>query len=148
MMKGTRFYKLIIIALVALNIGTLAYFQLTKPPHPPRPGELILSSKLQLKDDSKSKVDALEKQHHKDKKVLIHRDHGLHRKLFNRIGSGQPTYDLLSQINKNKEEIESMTFIFFDDVAEFCNEKQKKKLIEFVQKRLNRIRPGPPPPRR
>ena len=148
MMKGTRFYKLIIIALVALNIGTLAYFQLSKPPHPPKLGEIILSSKLELKDDAKSKVDALEKQHHKDKKVLIHRDHDLHRKLFNRLGSGQPTHDLLNQINKNKEEIESMTFIFFDDVTEYCNEKQKKKLIQFVQKRLNKIRPGPPPPRR
>ncbi|MFT6984166.1 MAG: hypothetical protein ACJAUD_002946, partial [Crocinitomicaceae bacterium] len=38
-MKGTRFYKLIIVALVLLNIGTLAYFQLTKPPHPPKPGK-------------------------------------------------------------------------------------------------------------
>ncbi len=148
MMKGTRFYKLIIIALVAMNIGTLAYFQLTKPPHPPKPNHGDLGRQLKLKDDSKSKVDALEKQHHKDKKVLIHRDHDLHRKLFNRIGTDKPTHVLLNQIAKNKEEIESMTFIFFDDVAEYCNEKQKKKLIQFVQKRLNRIRPGPPHPRR
>jgi hypothetical protein len=147
-MKGTRFYKLIIIALVALNIGTLAYFQLSKPPHPPRPGEIILSSKLELKGKAKSQVNALEKEHHRKKKKLVHRDHDLHKKLFNRIGTEKPTHDLLNQIDKNKEEIESMTFIFFDEVAEFCNEKQKKKLIEFVQKRLNRIRPGPPPPRR
>lgn len=151
MMKGTRFYKLLIIVLVILNIGTLAYFQLSKPPHPPhppKPGHGILALELNLKGDSKSKVDALEKQHHKDKKVLIHRDHDLHRKLFNKIGSVEPTQDLLDQIDKNKSEIESMTFTFFDDVAEYCNEKQKKVLIEFVQKRLNRIRPGPPPPRR
>lgn len=148
MMEGTRFYKLIIIALVALNVGTLAYFQLTKPPHPPRPDRGNLTRQLELENGVKSKVDAFAKQHHMDKKVLIQKDHELHRKLFNRIGSGKPTYDLLDQIDKNKSKIESMTFIFFDDVAKHCNENQKKKLIKFVQKRLNRIRPGPPPPRR
>jgi hypothetical protein len=143
-MKGTRFYKLIIVALVLLNIGTLAYFQLTKPPHPPKPGKGELAIQLELKGNSKTKVDALEKQHHKDKRELSQRDHALHKKLFNCIGTDKPTNDLLDQINKNKEEIESMTFIFFDEVAEHCNAKQKKKLIKFVQQRLNRIRPGPP----
>ncbi|MFT6924006.1 MAG: hypothetical protein ACJA1C_003026 [Crocinitomicaceae bacterium] len=147
-MKGTRFYKLIIVALVLLNIGTLVYFQLTKPSHPPKPNHGDLGRQLELKGEAKSKVDALEKQHHKDKKVLLQKDHALHKKLFNCIGTDKPTNDLLDQINKNKEEIESMTFIFFDEVAEHCNAKQKKKLIKFVQQRLNRIRPGPPPPRR
>lgn len=148
MMKGTKFYKLIIVALVALNIATLVYFQLSKPPRPPKPNHVGLARQLELKDGAKSKVEALTKKHHVDKKVLVQKDHELHRKLFNRIGSGKPTYDLLSQIDKNKSEIESMTFIFFDEITEHCNAKQKKKLIKFVQQRLNRIRPGPSRPRR
>ncbi|NRA11507.1 MAG: hypothetical protein HRT57_06105 [Crocinitomicaceae bacterium] len=148
MMKGTRFYKLLILALVILNICTLAYFQLTKYTPPPRPNKQEISKTLELKGDAKSSVNALEKDHHNRKKTLVHRDHELHEKLFNRIGSGKPTHDLLNQIGKNKEEIESMTFIFFDEVAEHCNDRQKEKLIKFVQRRLNRLRPGPRPPRR
>lgn len=147
-MRSPKFYKIIIVALVVLNLSTMAFFWLTKPPHPPRPGEEKISLKLELKGESKSKVDALEVDHHKKKRALVHRDHSLHEKLFNRIGSGLPTTDLLFQIDENKKEIESMTFEFFDDVAGFCNDRQKKELIKFVQERLNNLRPGPPPPPR
>ena len=101
-----------------------------------------------MKGESKSKVDALEVDHHKNKKILVHKDHSLHEKLFNLIGTGKPTDELLSKIDKNKEEIELMTFTFFDDVAKYCDKSQKKELINFVQKRLNNLRPGPPPPPR
>lgn len=148
-MRGPKFYKVIIVALVVLNLATLSFYWFSKPPHPPRPGAEKLSLKLELKGDSKSKVDALEIQHHKDKKKLMRKDHTLHEILFNRIGTGKPADALLSKIDENKVEIELMTFDFFDEVAKYCNRSQKKQLIEFVQTRLNRIRPGgPPPPRK
>ena len=147
-MKSLKFYKIIIAALVILNLSTLAFYWFRKPPHPPKPGKHELSLMLNLEGDAKSKVDALEVEHHKQKKILVHKDHDLHKQLFNQIGSGKSTDELLSQIDKNKEEIESMTFLFFDEVASHCDEKQKKELIQFVQKRLNSLRPGPPPPPR
>lgn len=147
-MKSPKFYKIIIVALVVLNLSTLTFFWLTKPPHPPRPGEHKLSLKIELTGEAMSKVDAMEVEHHKKKRALVHKDHSLHKKLFDLIGTGKPTKEVLDQIDKNKEEIESMTFEFFDDVAEHCNENQKKELIKFVQERLNGLRPGPPPPPR
>jgi len=147
-MRSPKFYKIIIVALVILNLSTLAFFWFTKPPHPPKPGENKISLKLELTGDAKSKVDALEVEHHKEKKALIQKDHRLHKELFSLIGTGESTEDIFNKIDKNKEKIESMTFEFFDDVAAHCNKNQKKELIDFVHDRVNRLRPGPPPPRK
>lgn len=147
-MRSPKFYKIIIVALVVLNLSTLAFYWLTKPPHPPKPGEHKISLKLELKGDAKSKVDALEVDHHKKKRALVYRDRELHKKLFNLIGTEKSVDELLEEIDKNKEEIESMTFIFFNNISEYCDENQKKELIKSVQERLNRLRPGPPPPPR
>lgn len=148
-MKSPKFYKLIITALVIINLGTLAFFWLSKPPHPPKAGEgPKLSEQLELRGEAKSKVDALEKEHHKTKKVLMHKDRQLHQKLFECVGEEKDVEPILNELNENKEEIERMTFEFFDAVASHCDDQQKKKLRDDLQKRLHNLFGPPPPPRK
>ena len=147
-MRSLKFYKLVIVVLVVLNISTLAYYTLTKPPHPPKPGDHQISLRLELDGEAKSKVDVLEKQHHKQKRALMHKDNRLHKKLFQLIGTDKSPDEILGQIANNRNRMELMTYEFFNEIAEHCNEKQKKELLQFVDMRLNKMRPGPPPPRR
>lgn len=149
-MKGEKFYKWIIGLLVVINLGTLAFMWFGRPPHPPPPPhpgeEPRLATEIGLTGESKKKVDALEKQHHLDKHQLMEKDSELHKKLFSKIGSGEDVSEIESELNKNKEEIEKMTFEFFDDVAAYCNKNQLKELVDHVKHRLTEMGPMPPPP--
>lgn len=144
-MRSPKFYKLIIAALLILNIGTLAFFWLSKPAHPPKPGERPhLSEKIGLTGEHKKKVDALEKEHHKLKRALVRKDVKLHEELYNNVGKDIPTAPLLEEIDENKEEIEKMTIEFFNEVATHCDDKQKKSLRKFVRRLLHHLRLGGP----
>lgn len=148
-MKGERFYKIVIVVLVVINISTLAFMWFGRPPHPPPPpGEKQLSQILGLSGENASKVNALEEAHHKAKHKLVDKDMELHKKMYELIGAEEDSKTVLSEINTNKEEIESMTFEFFDKVADHCNDAQKEKLREFVHRAFDQMRPSPPPPPR
>lgn len=142
-MKSTKFYKILSIVLLILNIGTLVFFYVTKPPHPPRPGEHRLSDQIALTGDSKKKVDALEKRHHRDKRDLMQQDMKLHKQLYGKLNSEQSD-EILVKINTNRLQIEKMTYDFFSDVAQHCNNSQRKKLNELIDKSLRRIIGAPP----
>jgi hypothetical protein len=146
-MKGTRFYKIIIALLVVINLGTILFMWLGNPAHPPRPGEgPKLSEMIGLTGDAKLKVDELEKEHHKDKQLLMKLDSELHKEMFALVGSDENPIEVQTRLNANKEEVERMTYDFFNDVAAQCNQEQKKTLHEFIEDRL--VRRGPRPPRK
>jgi hypothetical protein len=146
-MKGTKFYKWIIVVLVVINLATLAFMWFGRPPHPPHPGdEPRLASEIGLTGDDKKKVDTLEKQHHIDKQELMKKDSELHKELFSKIGSGDDVSAIQEKLNSNKEEIEEMTFNFFDEIAGFCNDTQLNALKDHVDHRLMQL--GPPPPKK
>lgn len=147
-MKSPKFYKTIIVALVILNISTLAFIWLRKPPHPPKPGEVLLTETLKITGDSKATIDVLEKDHHKTKKNLVNKDLNLHEELYATVGSGNSGDSLLNAIAINKEEIEMMTFKFFDEVASHCDDDQKLELDKMIREFLDHLRPGPPRPPR
>jgi hypothetical protein len=145
-MKGTRFYKIIIALLVVVNLSMLIFMWLGRPPHPPRPGDAPqLANEIGLTDENKSKVDELEKQHHIDKHSLMREDTRLHKEMFSLVGTNKDVDSVQKLLNTNKEEIERMTFDFFNNVADYCNNEQKKILREHIENRLMRMGPPPPP---
>jgi len=146
-MKGTQFYKIVIVLLIIINAGTIAFMWFGRPPHPPQPGEHPIAEKLELTGEALRKVNALEADHHKTKRALMELEHVLHTKLFNAVGRDTSIDELYENISKNRAEIEKMTFNFFDEISHYCTEAQKVELRKFVQRRLNRLRPGPPPTR-
>lgn len=144
-MKGTKFYKIVITLLIMLNISTIAFVWFTKPPHPPKPGTILLSDELGITGENKVKVDELEKLHHKEKHLLVDNDLKMHKELYEAIGKEVDVADLEKRIADNKNEIEKMTFDFFDAVAQYCSEKQKSELREFVHGAFDQLRPMRPP---
>lgn len=147
-MKSLKFYKTIIVILIICNIAMLAFIWFGKPPHPPKPGEHKLSSELGITGSSKEIADKLEREHHKQKRKLVDLDVDLHTKLYKGIGSENNSEAILKEIESNKRELEEMTFTFFDEIANLCNDAQKEELQKFVEHHLNNLRPGPPRPTR
>ena len=145
-MKSPKFYKTIIAILVIVNISMLAFMWFGKPPHPPKPGEHKISNELGITGPSKKIADELEKEHHKEKRKLVDLDVDLHTKLYKGIGSEIDSEAILNEIDSNKRELEEMTFSFFDEIANLCNDSQKEELKKFVEHHLNNLRPGPPRP--
>lgn len=144
-MRSLKFYKTLAIVLLIVNIGTVTFFFLSGPPHPPRPGEILLSKEIGLTGKAKREVDALEKKHYQTKKKLLQRDLKLHSKLYGSMSDEAKSDKLLQEIKDNKIEIEEMTFDFFKEVASYCNPTQREKLDQMIQRSLRMILHLPPP---
>lgn len=141
-MKKELFYKIAVVLLILINIGCLAFMWFSRPSHPPKLGEHNIAKHLGLTGDNKSKVDKMEKVHHIDKRKLIDKDLELHNELYKVIGTDQNADSLLNAIAASKKEIEMMTFDYFDDIANYCNEDQKAELRRFVHQAFEQMRPG------
>ncbi|MDG1331086.1 MAG: hypothetical protein P8P74_02070 [Crocinitomicaceae bacterium] len=126
-MKRTKLYKLIIAALVIINVGMLVFFLAGGPPNsPPDPGDL--SKELGLEGKKRSAITLLEVTHHTDKRALMRKDRELHETLFSKLGTDEDVSNLQEEIEVNHAEIERMTYEFFNEVAKECNAEQKKQL--------------------
>lgn len=145
-MKSSRFYKIIIVLLVALNVATLGFMWFGRPPlsHPPGKGPL-LSEILQLEGEEKSTVNALEKRHHKEKHQLMEKDAELHQKMFELIGTDSDPSEIQKKLDANKSKIERMTFQFFNEIANNCSDAQEEELKKFIHHAMSRVRHNPPP---
>jgi len=147
-MNQIKFYKTLVIFLIALNLGTLFFMWLNKPPHRGKPNPKHLSTMLRLEGDTKETVDKLSIEHHKEKGELVHEDKALHDQLYLLIGENIDPTETLEEIHFNKVKIEAMTFKYFDDIGKQCNEEQLKELKEFIKTALNNLsgprKKGPP----
>ena len=147
-MNQAKFYKTLVVILIILNVSTLFFMWFNRPPRRERPNPQHLSEMLNLEGDTKEIVNKLSLEHHKNKKVLIHKDKVLHDQLYLLIGDDADGSEILEEIHLNKTIIESMTFNYFDDIGKHCNEEQLKKLKNFVKTALNNLsrlpRKGPP----
>lgn len=141
-MKSLKFYKILTVLLVLLNLGTLAFFWLNRPPQgPPKAG--ALAAQLEIVKDVEL-VKSLEAAHHKEKRKLMAKDRNLHDQLFSKIGTGEDVSDLIEKITANYVEIETMTYNFFDSVAVYCNQTQLKRLRTTIGKAFGQLRKSPP----
>jgi Spy/CpxP family protein refolding chaperone len=157
-MEKTRFYKLVILALVLVNVTTLYFYWNSSSPqqsdnhrHPGPPPRKSLVTVLSLTGITKQKVYALEKDHFRVKDSLVGVSRKLHEELF--VSFKDPSKDstaikqLINHIVENQRETEQMTFDYFKDVEKLCTPAQKKKLQKMIRGALMRINPPPPPPR-
>lgn len=148
-MKSIKFYKILSITLLILNLVTLSIFFISGPPGPPRPGEAYLAEEIGMTGSTKKTVDALEIKHHKDKRALKRKNFELQKKLYNSLTDEEQSAEIMLQIHENRMKTERMTFEFFREVASYCNKKQRKKLDESIDHGLRRITGnGGPPPKR
>ena len=80
-MKTSRFYKLIIVVLILINLTTL-FFLWKGPRRPKHPERNELVEMLDLSGNTKTKILELQDEHFKKKDFLIKRSIDLHESLF------------------------------------------------------------------
>ena len=147
-MKQQNIYKTLTIVLLLLNLGTIGFFWMTKPPHPPIPGEGSRSivDGLSISESVASQIKTMEKTHHENKRKLAEKDKSLHEELFHHIGDKPTSDSLVNEISKNIGEIESMTINFFNEIYDMCDEKGKAELKDRIMHGHKIMRgPGGPP---
>ncbi|ASS50311.1 MAG: hypothetical protein A3D31_12145 [Candidatus Fluviicola riflensis] len=154
-MEKTRFYKLVILVLVLVNLTTLYFYwngcstEEHRHHHGPPPRKSLVTL-LSLTGTAKQRVQALEKDHFRVKDSLINVSRQLHEDLF--VSFKDPSKDsasiqqLIDHIVENQRETEQMTFDYFKEVEKFCTPSQKKKLQKAIHGALLRVNPPPPPP--
>lgn len=143
-MNSLKFYKILSILLVILNLATLAFFYFNKPPGPPKPGEAHLADEIGLVGEAKKKSDALEIQHHKEKRQLIQQNFELQKQLYRKLSDDSSAREILLKIHQNRAQTDRMTFEFFSEVARLCNEEQKMNLKKVINQGLSKITGHPP----
>ncbi len=147
-MKTTRFYKLIIVVLILINLTTLFFLWKghKRPKHPER-NELV--ELLDLSGNAKIKILALQDDHFKKKDALINRSRNLHESLFQSFNDESKDSTeikmLIDKIVENQRETEQMTFDYFKVVNSLCTPDQQKRLQELIHDVLKRAG-GPPSP--
>jgi Spy/CpxP family protein refolding chaperone len=149
-MKTLRFYKLLIVVLILLNITTISFFWFTaKRPGPPDKNELV--ELLDLQGQTKTKILAMQDDHFKQKNALVQKSRDLHEQLFRSFNDASKdstaVSNLIDRIVENQRETEQMTFNYFKEVSELCTPEQREKLQELIHEVLRRAG-GPPPPKK
>ena len=140
-MTRTKLHKIIIAVLVIVNVGMLVFFFMGRPNHqPPKAGDL--SRELGIEGDKSARVEALEKDHHKKKQLLMQTDRELHEELFSKIGTDEDVSMLQEKIEANHAEIEKITFNFFNNVSKECTPEQVEELKKTIHHAFRQMR-GP-----
>ena len=148
-MKTARFYKILIIILVLINVTTVFFLWRSPghmPPHGPRKSLVEI---LELKGEKAQKIKQLEDTHFHDKDALIDKSRKLHEQLFRSFND--PSKDsldiqnLIDRIVENQRETEQMTFDYFKSIDALCDPKQKGQLQDVIHHALGRMGMPPPP---
>ena len=150
-MKTTKFYKLVIVVLILVNLTTL-FFLWKGPRRPKHPDRNELVEMLDLSGNAKTKILALQDDHFKKKDALIKRSRNLHESLFKSFNDeSKDSTDikrLIDEIVENQRETEQMTFDYFKVVNSLCTPDQQKKLQDLIHNVLRQAGGPPHPPKK
>ncbi len=156
----------LILALLVLNFGTLAFMWFNKP-HPPRPefmfngnppppgqeerpGEFLIHE-LNLNQSQLADFIKLRDEHQNAMKQVIEENQKNKDELFKMISAPQVDSAKLNQVTDNiakgQKQIELATFIHFQKVRALCDDNQKKKFDEIIGDVLKMMASSPPGPK-
>ncbi len=149
-MEKLQLYKIAIALLLALNLGTLAFMWLNRPPHPGQKGPyqfLVKATDMdktqqaaytQLRDAHRSKMDAFRAENSQIRSELFN--------LLAQKDQNAPEVLLLTNsIAAVKRQEELLTFEHFRRVREICRPEQQVKFDAAIGEAIQSM--GPPRPR-
>ena len=153
-MESAKFLKTVIIILLLINIGSLAFMWFDRPHHgspPPHEGGdamEFLIRELQLTAEQKNQLEELREQHHNATEPLQRASRKLHDQYFNMLGNANTdsatvvqTADSMIAIQK---QIELNTYYHFKSIRTICTPEQQKKFDEVVADALHQMARKPP----
>jgi Spy/CpxP family protein refolding chaperone len=146
-MKKERFYKLVIVLLLLINAGTLAWLWLGGDSKGPREGAVeYLAGQLNLDAAQRRQIEALREEHHQGNMEIRNRNKQLHDDFFDALKTSDSTQveslaDSMAALHKKQE---LLTWYHFKKIREVCNAGQKKKFDELIKETMRRMAPPPP----
>jgi periplasmic protein CpxP/Spy len=153
-MKNAKMYKAIIVLLVIMNLGTLAFMWFHRPG---REGQVkqqaaaaVLIKELGLTDVQQKEYMQLRREHRDAIDKLSLHDKALHQRFFDLLLRDRP--DSLSlvlladSIAADRRQMEMVTYDHFSRVNNLLNPSQKEKFKIIFNDVLNIVLPPPPPP--
>jgi hypothetical protein len=153
-MQKDTFLKIVIIALLLINAGTLVFLFLHSGGHergfPPPPGRGpgdFLEHELAMNDSQKEIFRHLREEHHEGMMQYQEQIHDLRLQLFDGLKQGQPLNEnLLNQIAARQRSMDSLTYDHFTRLKKTLNPAQKDKFNHVIDDAMRML--GPPPPGR
>ena len=153
-MNNTGLLKLVIVVLILINIGTLAFMWFNKPmfrqPDRPTFAPGFLVKELELSGSQQKDYLSLRNSHRMMLRQLQERDKTLHTRFFDQLFSEIPDSKrvaaLADSIAENRKKMEVLTYEHFMQVRQMLTPEQQKKFQEIFDEVIRMVLPPPPPP--
>tara|TARA_B100001758_G_C18313260_1_gene559047 strand:- start:322 stop:741 length:420 start_codon:yes stop_codon:yes gene_type:complete len=124
-MKTNKIFWILLVFLVLTNIITIGLMLRGGHKGPPPP----ISEKLELTGDNKIKADKIFNEHHQQKRKLMNKSRELRKSFYLQVFEKNNKADsLLKLLTLNDQKINKMTFDFFMQISNLCNDSQKEEL--------------------
>lgn len=158
-MNNVKFLKSILLILLLVNVATIGFIWITKPPRPSgnETAASFLSNELRLDSKQQEKLNDLQASFVDQREDLRHENKENFDLYFELLQN--PKVDSASvkkaakAIISIKEKEEIALFYHFQKVRALCNESQKQKFDEIIKEAARMMGPpprgdrqGPPPP--
>jgi protein CpxP len=154
-MANQRFYKILLVVLLILNITTLSYIWVNKSGMNEQGGPhrldvfSFLCKELQFTEQQQGQYENLRNEHHQSIERIQQKATRFRERFFDLIHTS-PTdsiqvKQLADSIASTQQKIELTTFYHFQKVRTICTPEQQKKFDEVIQDALRMMAPPPPP---
>lgn len=149
-----KFLTALIVALLLLNFGTLAFLWTHGPgQHGPERGPDVfhfIVHELMMTDAQQKQYAEMRDEHHAKIEELHRQSRDLHDKLFFLLQSPAPDSSMVDKVTDsiaaNQKQEELITFHHFAQVRAMCTPEQQKKFDEIISEALRMMAPPPAPP--
>ncbi|MFZ4523475.1 MAG: Spy/CpxP family protein refolding chaperone [Bacteroidales bacterium] len=150
-MNKLRFYQIVIVILMLLNLGTLTFLWLGRPGHERLPvqgrsGEFLIRE-LNLTSAQQDDFGKLRDEHQERLMQIREKDRILHDRFFNALfqspADTQIVNRLADSIAGTRKQMEMLTYNHFSQLRQLLTEPQKVKFHKVFRQALERAMPPP-----
>lgn len=145
--------KYIVAAALLVNVTTLIFFWVTRPPQggrPPKEAFDTITQELKLDNDQQKAFMTLRQQHHGKHDSLLQLIAEKRKVLYSQKPASLDS--ILLPIGQLQQEIELVTYQHFEDMRKICTPEQQAKLDKLLVGAAQRVLMPednkPPPPKR
>ncbi len=134
-MNKTKFLSIAVIVLVLLNLGTLAFFWMKRPPHPMQEGpKKIIVERLHFDVEQVAAYDKLIVQHQQEVKAKQQEIGAAKTVLYEQLKSDDLSRkdSLIMVIGQVHQQMEAIHFQHFSDLKKLCKDEQIKAFDELT----------------
>lgn len=147
MNSKTKFLYFIIIVLLLMNTGTIAFMFLHHPPNSQQEVSRWITEQLKLSEAQQQQYQVLREEHRKNMESIHEQDRNLHDRYFDLLKGETVDSMLVNQLADsiaiNRKQTELTTFYDFKKIRSICNAEQRKKFDEIIGEVLRMMGPRP-----